>query len=166
MLIRTAQGKHTRSPQCQHFRYFTVTLGADPSYETQEFYRPRLTDDSHRVNAMFSKAGAMGLHVEKRSLDKGELRRLVLRADCLVVTLVDGRYLQYNGIVSSHVSTGGYVGHYVIICGWNEATDEYLLSDPACPGECYLDAAILETARKSYGTDEDLLVIQTNSNGC
>jgi hypothetical protein len=55
------------------------------------------------------------------------------------------------------------VGHYVVICGYDMDTDEFEIRDPASAspsGKITLDA--LDEARKSYGTDEDILLVALN----
>jgi hypothetical protein len=53
-----------------------------------------------------------------------------------------------------------YIGHYILIRGYCPARDAYLISDPAATvGDIYVEAAVLHTARKSFGTDEDLLLV-------
>ena len=54
----------------------------------------------------------------------------------------------------------GYVGHYVLITGYDAAAGGYFVSDPAKPsGRAFVHARDLDTARRSHGTDEDLIVI-------
>lgn len=53
-----------------------------------------------------------------------------------------------------------YTGHYVLIVGFDASTGEFLVRDPATPvSELRVSAAALDLARRSFGTDEDLLIV-------
>ena len=89
----------------------------------------------------------------------------------LVVVLCDRRHLYRpslaNGVVSGVVDTclaycfGAYVGHYIVLVGYDAATDAFHVLDPARPADepLVVSAADLHTARRSHGTDEDLLLV-------
>ncbi len=55
-------------------------------------------------------------------------------------------------------------GHYVVLCGYAKETEHYILRDPdprtASLGLCSVKAAVLDAARKAFGTDEDLLIVK------
>lgn len=54
----------------------------------------------------------------------------------------------------------GYTGHYVLLAGFDGAANEYVVRDPAAAMEdLRVSVAALELARRSFGTDEDILVI-------
>ena len=53
-----------------------------------------------------------------------------------------------------------YTGHYVLIVGFDTSTHEFLVRDPATPvSELRVSPAALDLARRSFGTDEDLLIV-------
>lgn len=57
-------------------------------------------------------------------------------------------------------SNAAYTGHYVLLCGYDSAADCFSVCDPASARErLQVLAARLDAARRSYGTDEDLLLI-------
>ncbi|KDO69235.1 hypothetical protein CISIN_1g0243821mg, partial [Citrus sinensis] len=57
-------------------------------------------------------------------------------------------------------SDSGYTGHYILICGYDANSDEFEIRDPAsCRKREKVTLKCLEEARKSFGTDEDLLLI-------
>jgi hypothetical protein len=63
-------------------------------------------------------------------------------------------YQQCCGLVS------GYTGHYVLVCGYDGGRGDFVVRDPASSRHTlYVPAASFEEARKSFGTDEDLLLI-------
>ena len=219
------------------FRFLTTTVGVDPAYQAEPFYKPTLDADSLRVNDLFAKAKDHNVAIEHRSLDEAELTTLLqpqpieaprgvvasLRAAVstsspagarggtgaapgtrpaptplppiagsphsrrsspaaprasmspfgsrmpqqpanIVVALVDRRYLYPTaGVMESCLSYcfGGYVGHYVVLVGYDAARDAFRLLDPARPAAepLLVPAKELHAARRSHGTDEDLIVV-------
>lgn len=59
----------------------------------------------------------------------------------------------------------GYLGHYLLLTGYDAPSAEFLYLDPAAAppaaggGASRLPAAQLDAARRAFGTDEDLLII-------
>ncbi|KAL4452684.1 hypothetical protein ABPG75_008346 [Micractinium tetrahymenae] len=54
----------------------------------------------------------------------------------------------------------GYLGHYIVLCGYDARSDEFELRDPASDRpRLWIPAARLDAARKCFGTDEDLLLV-------
>ena len=88
------------------------------------------------------------------------------------MALVDRRYLyrappkSFSSFLESCFSllhdsfNGGYIGHYVLLTGFDEARDGYYLLDPAkqCD-DLFVHSEHLHAARRAHGTDEDLIVI-------
>ena len=78
-------------------RFLTTTLGVDPSYRDEAFYRATLEKDAKRVNSLFERARAANVDIEHRSLTASELRSLCGGAGTLggnlVIGLVDRRRL-------------------------------------------------------------------------
>ena len=131
--------------------------------------------DRDRVSELFERASGSGIEIERRSVSDEELRELTdAPHDSLVMALVDRRYLyrassnSVSGFIEScfallHDSwaySGGYIGHYVLLTGFDKARDGYYLLDPAkqCD-ELFVHSEHLHAARRAHGTDEDLIVI-------
>lgn len=154
------------------FCYMTTTLGVDPTYQDQAFYKPTLDADALRVNKLFAKAKAADVCIERGSLSQAELASLVSGQQHLVMALVDRRLLHrpaasVSGLVESwlqgYLGQGysGYVGHYVLLHEYDAARDGFLYNDPARreAGPVFIGASELDAARKAHGTDEDVLII-------
>ena len=62
------------------FRFLTTTVGVDPAYEAEPFYRATLDSDTRRVNDLFAQAPEHGVVIEHRSLTPDELNALLLPA--------------------------------------------------------------------------------------
>lgn len=153
------------------FRFLTATVGVDPAYEHEAFYKPTLETDSVRVNELFDKAEAKGVPVENQSVEDDELVALLRPQNQLVMALVDRRYLYrpmsgsgggVTGFVESCLSYcfSGYVGHYVLLIKYDETREGFLILDPARSAEqIFVPARDLHAARRCHGTDEDLVIV-------
>ena len=113
-------------------RFLTTTIGVNPEYKNEAFYRTTLDVDSLRVSDLFERAPSTGIDIERRSVSDAELCDLMRPHDSLIMALVDRRYLyrppstSVTGFVESCFTqwfSGGYVGHYVLITGFDEDND-------------------------------------------
>ncbi|XP_067683728.1 protein GUCD1-like [Haliotis asinina] len=146
-------------------RYFTTTLGVDKNYSKQAYYCRNYDKESVRVNKAFDDAKANGIDVEQKTLGIEDIVRH-LKTDNLVISLVN--WTQMECIWCDSVRKGclccldlcaGYQGHYIVLCGYN--TDKghiyYRNPDQGGPDICCSRFSQYDKARKSFGTDEDLL---------
>lgn len=152
--------------------FFTITVGANPEFVGESFYKDNMEEDRSRVEMLFRLAPERGIRVERRSISSGEMRDIVLSGEYLVIALVDksklnppwvsiaaGTYLPAYccGLI------GGYTGHYIVVCGYNEERREYLIRDPASShATIWVRDEGFDRARKCFGTDEDLLFVRTS----
>lgn len=150
--------------------FLTVTIGANPSFAVETFYKENMEEDGERVNKLFEKAPQVGIQVQWRSISAQELSMLILSGQYLAIALVDKQKLCYPWLEELCLSdccgiTTGYTGHYVVICGYDMDSDEFEIRDPASSSEHgRISSHALDEARKSFGTDEDILLISLNSN--
>ncbi|KAM6582350.1 hypothetical protein CsatB_009352 [Cannabis sativa] len=147
------------------FSYYTVTFGANPNYSVETFYKEQLPNDLIRVDMLFKKSLEAGINIQCRSLSIEEISLLILSGEYIAVALVDQYKLSRSWLKDVFISdisdiNSGYTGHYVIICGYDTETDEFEIRDPASSRKhIKISSDCLEEARKSFGTDEDLLLI-------
>mmetsp|Transcript_38162 Transcript_38162/g.63084 ORF Transcript_38162/g.63084 Transcript_38162/m.63084 type:complete len:240 (+) Transcript_38162:77-796(+) len=150
------------------FQFLTTSLGVNPAYEKEPFYRQTIDTDSERVKDAFLKAALRQIRVEHRSISTEQLRQLVGPEDNIIVALVDHRRLYrpplgfVGGLVDalSQCLFGGYAGHYVLVTAYDDHKRGYYIKDPAKSSQSMLvNSDDLDAARLSHGTDEDLLVI-------
>ncbi|XP_052198200.1 guanylyl cyclase 1 isoform X3 [Diospyros lotus] len=147
------------------FSYFTVTLGANPNFSVETFYKEQLPNDLVRVDMLFQKAMETGISIQCKSISKEEISLLILSGKYVAIALVDQYKLSRSWLEEVCVSgfnsgNSGYSGHYVVICGYDAMTDEFEIRDPASSREHEkITSNRLEEARKSFGTDEDLLLV-------
>ncbi|XP_024027792.1 uncharacterized protein LOC21389322 isoform X2 [Morus notabilis] len=110
------------------------------------------------------------LELTYRSISREEISRLILSGKYIAIALVDQHKFRSNSLKESWLkdvfmtdftgSNSNYTGHYVIICGYDSLTDEFEIRDPASARKhVKVSSDCLEEARKSFGTDEDLLLI-------
>ena len=51
-------------------------------------------------------------------------------------------------------------GHYIVVVAYCASSDSYEVRDPAAEAEhLTVPAAVLEAARRSFGTDEDIILV-------
>ncbi|KAK9282674.1 hypothetical protein L1049_010894 [Liquidambar formosana] len=148
-----------------NFSYFTVTVGANPNFSDEIFYKEQLPNDLVRVDMLFQEALEAGIHIQCRSMSEEEISLFILSGKYIAIALVDQYKLSRSWLDNVCVpgfygDKSGYTGHYVVICGYNADTDEFEIRDPASSRKCErISSKCLEGARKSFGTDEDLLLI-------
>ncbi|XP_044462302.1 guanylyl cyclase 1 isoform X1 [Mangifera indica] len=151
------------------FSYFTVTFGVNPNYSVETFYKEQLPTDLVRVDMLFQKARGAGINIECRSISRVEISLKILSGNYVAIALVDQYKLSQpwmeEVIVPGLYNNCGYTGHYVVICGYDAGADEFEIRDPASSRKHEkVSSKRLEEARKSFGTDEDLLLISLEKN--
>ncbi|GIL62564.1 hypothetical protein Vafri_16759, partial [Volvox africanus] len=149
--------------------FFTVTLGPNPAYANESFYMENMEDDERRVSQLFVDAAHVGIAVQQRSVSSEELQSWMLSGGCLIIVLVDKRKLDPWLAAADMCLPAlcgmelGYTGHYVLLVGYEAVSQEYVVRDPAAERpDLRVSAAALDTARRSFGTDEDILVVSNN----
>ncbi|KNA07811.1 hypothetical protein SOVF_168430 isoform B [Spinacia oleracea] len=147
------------------FSFFTVTIGANPNFSVESFYKDQLPHDLVRVDMLFQRAIEAGIRIECRSFSLKEVSLLILSGRYVAIALVDQCKLTQSWPEDYHVSDFcgsnlAYTGHYVVICGYDADKDEFGIRDPASSRKYQkISSKHLDEARKSFGTDEDLLLI-------
>ncbi|XP_048140151.1 guanylyl cyclase 1 isoform X2 [Rhodamnia argentea] len=153
------------------FSYYTVTLGANPGYSDEFYYKEQLPTDVVRVNKLFHEAIEAGISIQCRSINEEQISLLILSGKYVAIALVDQHKLSrswLDGICASGLgdSESGYTGHYIVICGYDADKDEFEIRDPASSRKQEkVTSSCLGEARKSFGTDEDILLV-TNQFCC
>ncbi|KAH0907844.1 hypothetical protein HID58_039671 [Brassica napus] len=150
---------------CVEFSYCTITFGANPNYSIEEFYKEQLPEDLLRVDLLFRKAHESGIVIQCRSVSIDEISCLLLSGNYIAIALVDQdklskSWLEEVIVAGLHSSNSSYTGHYIVICGYDAVKNEFEIRDPASSKmHERVSSKCLENARKSFGTDEDLLLI-------
>ncbi|XP_020678929.1 protein GUCD1 isoform X2 [Dendrobium catenatum] len=144
------------------FHFFTVTIGANPNFSDETFYREQLKDDVNRVDGLFEKALETGIVIECRSINGVDIAALISSGQYIAVALVDKIKLsqsqQKDGFFS--VGSSDYMGHFIVICGYDAEASEFEIRDPASSRKNErVSLECLDCARKCYGTDEDIILV-------
>lgn len=153
------------------FSYFTVTLGANPDFSVETFYKEQLPNDIVRVDMLFRGSPEAGINIECRSVNEKEIALLILSGKYVAIALVDQYKLRPSwaeDVYIPHFYSGsaGYTGHYVVICGYDALSDAFEIRDPASSRQQErITSRCLAEARKSFGTDEDILLISLENEG-
>ncbi|XP_043702584.1 guanylyl cyclase 1-like [Telopea speciosissima] len=147
------------------FWFFTITLGVDPNFRVETFYKEQLSNDLVRVDRLFQQALEAGISIQCRSINGEEISILILSGKYIAIALVDqykmDRYWLEDVCVSGfYGGDSGYTGHYIVVCGYDADRDEFEIRDPASSRKsARISLQCLDEARKSFGTDEDLILI-------
>ena len=148
--------------------FCTVTVGVDKGYSAQSFYKDRFSADELRVNNLFSDVKTCGVAMEKRSVELDDII-LHLKRRQLLIVLIDWNHLNCKWCPSSRcfaaVSCLGkcitaYQGHFILVCGYNSKDKLIYYKNPSFGVSlCCCSMKTFDIARKSYGTDEDLVFV-------
>ncbi|XP_018722722.2 guanylyl cyclase 1 [Eucalyptus grandis] len=147
------------------FSYYTVTLGANPNYSDETFYKYQLPTDVVRVNKLFREVIKAGISIWCRSISEEQISLLILSGKYVAIALVDQHKLSRSWVedvcASGLGDSGpGYTGHYIVICEYDTDEDEFKIRDHASSRkQDKVTSRCLSEARKSFGTDEDILLI-------
>lgn len=107
-----------------------------------------------------------------KSISAYDIAFLLLSGHCIAIALVDKSKLISSWMNDVHDvqqfnEDSDYMGHYVVICGYDADACEFEIRDPASSRKREMvPMKSLEEARKSFGTDEDILLVSlTGKNG-
>lgn len=148
------------------FVFLTTKIGTDPDFSSIPYYARHLDQDRIRVDTLFRNASSEGIPIARRSLHLSEMRTLCLTDNCLVILLVNQRklYVFTSLLYCMNIDLGlgdvfGYQGHYILLTGYDETKKRFLVNDPAKTYQYWISEYALEEAHRSYGTDEDALIV-------
>ncbi|XP_052248565.1 protein GUCD1-like isoform X2 [Dreissena polymorpha] len=155
----------------------TVTLGVDKGYQKQTFYNEdgRFSNDEVRISKLFEEAADIGICVQKRICSKWSvgIDEIIssVRAGHVAIVLVDWSHLECIWCDRRHCKSccfpcisssccRSYQGHFVVVCGIDEKKRRIFFKNPSYDEDmCCSLMEKFDAARKSYGTDEDILFV-------
>lgn len=148
-------------------KFYTITMGVHMGYQGQQYYDRILEKDKDRVNLRFQNALSKDMDMTCGSLDLEALIRhlkegpVILLVDANVLTCDLCKFNKLNFEFKSCFSWPyQYAGHYIILCGYNLRKNKFLYRNPTFRDRlCATSFHRLDKARRSYGTDEDLILI-------
>ncbi|XP_055631320.1 protein GUCD1 isoform X2 [Toxorhynchites rutilus septentrionalis] len=147
-------------------KYLTTTFGADPSHVGKDYYKCFNTDEA-RVNEKFQNASSFDIPIEIQTVTHRYLvEHLANHGNIILLTNASLLYCDLckaNKLTIELRSCLGlkptYMGHYIIICGYDERIQKFIYRNPAFRDICYMSFEAMDRARKVNGTDEDLILI-------
>ena len=158
-------------------QYFTTTLGPNPAHRDKAYYASDWQADEARVQRGFQLAADAGIPVHQSSLSTADFLSLLspppppLPAQFLLL-LVDPRYLHCPHCQSSpaalSLSAQQFSGHFILcthrdrqLAAGGVGVDVVHYMDPSggCERGCVCGLSWLEMARRSEGTDEDIILV-------
>lgn len=165
------------------FVYSTGFVGVRRDYEQLAFYRDEINDDRERVSRLFTEADQRGISVKQRILSDEELRAHLDMGNISIV-LIDsvkliGQQSRYDKppttsekLISSFLLSAAnlisfgtdYMGHYVVLCGYDESRDCALIRNPSFEGLFAVPWSAFSRARHAFGTDDDVILVYDDSN--
>ncbi|KAI8587173.1 Guanylyl cyclase [Geranomyces variabilis] len=152
----------------QDFTYYTSYIGVNQQYTRTRFYSATLSRDRQRIHALFAGAHERNIRVVAWTLPLDDMIRFLDSARYAILVLVDLALLTCRecGHGWARRRTRGdsetrFVGHYVLLVGYDARTDRFLYRDPGTAHElCAVDADRLDEARRADGTDCDAIVVR------
>ncbi|XP_045613541.2 protein GUCD1 [Procambarus clarkii] len=151
-------------------RYMTVTLGVDPGFSTESFYDKVLSKDAQRVLDRFREASNQGVVVDQGAATLHSILSH-LREEGPVILLTNAHLLTcirctkaMPHLRSCLPCSPPYQGHYILLIGFDMKKNHVYYRNPSFKNRiCSITFSKLDEARQSYGTDEDVIFIYTNS---
>ncbi|KAI8853910.1 Guanylyl cyclase [Chytridium lagenaria] len=148
------------------FTFYTSYIGVNLQYTGKHFYRESISNDRRRIHSLFAEAQDFGVRVVPMVLSMEDMRRFLLSEHYAILILVNLRKLKCRVCSRHHGSSSSpfshdFMGHYVLLIGYDPETDGILVRDPGTEeGVCFVDASVLDAARSAPGTDHDAIVVR------
>ena len=138
----------------------TTLPGVNSTYGALDFYARSFLRDEERVPRVFDEARSLGVEVVQGSVDASDVCAALEGGRTLFIALLDRRH-QVCTVCEGHTNSLIYVGHYVLLYGFDRERDRILYLDPApnVGDGCEMSTLDFDAARKSVGTDEDLIAV-------
>ncbi len=169
---------------------FSAYLGVNPQHSATPFYEDTYEEDKIAVQQSFRVAGERGLECVLHILTEEEMAERLVGGRCAFICLVDATKFccaisrACTSAVSAAVSACScalqvlgtccyrcgcsiseevmpFAGHFVVLVGYDPATDLFVVRNPAALVEsmCSCTMAALRNARSSPGTDYDTICV-------
>ncbi|KAB7506917.1 Protein GUCD1 [Armadillidium nasatum] len=148
--------------------YKTITIGVHPDLSSESFYRNVLNKDQQRVVNRFKFSANNNIMVEKGSvvifeiishLSNGGPVIVLVNANLLICDLCHRNGYELKSCLSC-TSSPPYQGHYIVLVGFNYSLGKIFYRNPGFKDRiCSFGFSAFDKARKSFGTDEDIIFI-------
>ncbi|CAH1118419.1 unnamed protein product [Phaedon cochleariae] len=147
--------------------FYTITLGVHEGYRGNSFYHKVLTKDENRITTRFKIAENSGIFIRNSSLSITEVMEHLVNGPVIVLT--NAKHLCCDICKLNKISSEfrkcipwpvTYQGHYIVLCGYDINSRKVFYRNPSFGDHvCTMSMTMFDQARKSYGTDEDIILI-------
>lgn len=141
--------------------FTTSCVGVNSEYKScLDFYASGT--DEETIEKAFDVARSKGVSIQRMVVEDGKLESILLLGEHLVIILLDKVVLDMDP--QQEVPLGSYVGHYVLLYGYNSDRGVFYAKDPATADEYdEIPRNVLHAARKRFGTDDDVIFVPVDS---
>lgn len=146
----------------------TITLGANTDHAGKAFYKA-FDKDQERVNQLFTNTASNNVSVEKRSvrveeivdhLSTGNIAIILVDWSHMECLWCDHNFIRRSCMCCMDLVNSGYAGHFIVLCGVDKKKGVVFFKNPNAHEDlCCCRYEKLDKARKSHGTDEDILFV-------
>jgi uncharacterized protein YvpB len=137
--------------------FYSTSIEVNPSNYDLEYYQKEtdgLDAAKEKINMLLKKARKYGVKIEEKSITLKEILSKI-NEDCLAIVLVDWSKLN---------NTNKFIGHFLTIVGYDDKNVFVHNPGPNNPESFkQIKKELLDLARKSKGTDEDIILIHRKS---
>jgi len=133
-------------------RVYSKIIGFNDENKELDFYKKYAGEDLESAE-LIERARKLGVEMEERTIDLDELLNYVSE-DSVMIILLDWNVVKDN-------KEKGFLGHFVVVTGFDDENvfvHDHGLNDPK--ENRGIKREVFEAARKSLGTDEDVIVIR------
>ena len=140
--------------------FTTSCVGVNSEYKScLDFYASGT--DEETIEKAFDVARSKGVSIQKMAIEDGKLESILLLGEHLVIILLDKVVLD---VAPEEVTLGSYIGHYVLLYGYDAHREVFYAKDPATSDEYdEIPRDVLHAARKRFGTDDDVIFMRIES---
>lgn len=152
-----------------HYRvrhqFITITLGVDQGYSNKSFYKTNFTNDEKRINNLFNSPEELGISLKQGTISMCDIKEHLARGNPAVFLIdwnkIDCRWCNRSCLPNVNLKClNSYQGHYVVVVGYDDEENTIYYKNPSFKRElCCCSKKTFENARKSYGTDEDVIYV-------
>ncbi|KAI9498854.1 Guanylyl cyclase [Zychaea mexicana] len=156
------------------FTFYTSVFGTRKEYKGVKFYEATFDQDEKRVNKLFASAKSCSVHIVRMKLPIEDYKRFLFNRQFAVIALVNARLLHCQrcearkGCMASvcgqffyKMSNDDYIGHYIVLIGYDPTEDLFVYRDPANMDDyCTIAADDFDQARQAEGTDHDCIIVK------
>jgi len=163
------------------YTYYTRSTKINVNYETDVFSLQQKVPEKE----MFLKQLELVLEKEKNievnniqiirgGINSNQLKNFLLSGN-VAITLVNSLLIgckhchsnlfQGNQMSKLVIDGEPFRGHYILIVGYNQEKDVFLYKNPSSSQSvCFAPSSVVEEARRSYGTEENIIIVSINKN--